>query len=132
MKTIDSYERKALDFAAKHKVKFAVFNNPEYRQYWPGDRDPRYVFKCRLPRGLKSYTFTYGQSIVNNDQKPNIYNVLSRLTKYDPGTFEDFCNDCGYSEDSRSAEKIYHSVVKEWKAVKRLFVDILEELREIK
>lgn len=35
------------------------------------------------------------------------------------------------TEDSRRAEKIYNSVCREWRAVDRLFSDVLEELQEI-
>lgn len=60
-----------------------------------------------------------------------MYSVLACLTKCDPETFERFCDNYGYNEDSRSAEKTYKAVCKEWKAVERLFGDILEEFLEI-
>lgn len=62
---------------------------------------------------------------------PSLYTVLSCLTKYDPGTFEDFCSDFGYDTDSRSAHKTYKEVIKEWNAVDSLFGDVLEELQEM-
>ena len=63
---------------------------------------------------------------------PNEYDVLACLEKYDPGTFEDFCSEFGYDEDSRTAEKIYIAVINEYKNLTRIFTEEqMEELREI-
>lgn len=63
---------------------------------------------------------------------PNAYDVLSCITKYDPGTFEDFCSDFGYDEDSRSAEKTYNAVCEEWENISLLFTyEEIEQLQEI-
>src|SRR5574344_492426 len=59
---------------------------------------------------------------------PNAYSILSCLTKYDVGSFEDFCSEFGYDVDSRSAEKIYKAVVKEYEGLSMLYSD--EELEE--
>ena len=126
-----NYEKLAKDFAKKHGIKLSFIGEPEYRKHFNIDREPRWVFKCRLSRNGKSYTFNFGQSIVNGGEYPTLYSALACLTKYDVGGFEDFCNEFGFDEDSRSAEKTYKAVLKEWKAVKRLFSDILEELSEI-
>jgi hypothetical protein len=64
--------------------------------------------------------------------KPSEYSILSCLTKYDPGSFEDFCNEFGYDEDSRTAERTYNAVVKEWLNVCMIWTDDeIEELQEI-
>lgn len=63
---------------------------------------------------------------------PSVYDVLACLQKYDPGTFEDFCSDYGYDEDSRTAERIYFAVQKEYIQLARLFTpEQMEELAEI-
>lgn len=63
---------------------------------------------------------------------PSVYDVLACLTKCDPGTFEDFCSDYGYDEDSRTAERVYFAVQKEYAQLARLFTpDQMEELAEI-
>ncbi len=63
---------------------------------------------------------------------PNAYDVLACLTKYNPGTFENFCSDFGYDTDSKKAEKIYTDVLKEWQNVQSLFTDTeIEQLQEI-
>lgn len=62
---------------------------------------------------------------------PSLYSVLACLTKYDPGTFEDFCGDFGYDTDSLSALRTFKAVTKEWKAVENVFGDVIDELQEI-
>ena len=122
---MNEYDKKAKDFAAKYGVKLTVLDK-DYRRYFPADREERWVYKCRLSRNRKYYTFHFGQSIAAGDKKPSLYDIFSCLTKYDPGTFENFCLEYGYNEDSRKAERTYNEVVKEWNAVERLFGDCLE------
>lgn len=63
---------------------------------------------------------------------PSEYDVLACLEKYDVGTFEDFCSEFGYDEDSRTAEQIYIAVIKEYKDLTRIFTEEqMEELSEI-
>lgn len=127
----ENYEKSAVLFAQKHGVKLSFIGDPEYKKHFADDRDYRYVFKCRLSRGGKSYTFNFGQSINDGAKKPTIYDILACLQKYDCGSFENFCSEFGYDTDSRKAEKIYKAVWKEFKAVDRLFNDVIEELQEI-
>lgn len=68
----------------------------------------------------------------NHYSSPTAYDVLACLTKDDPGTFENFCNEFGYDTDSRKAEKTYHAVVDEYQMVCALWnEEELEQLREI-
>lgn len=63
---------------------------------------------------------------------PTAYDVLTCLQKYGVGTFEDFCSEFGYDEDSRTAEKTYKAVVKEYDNVCKIWTDEeIEELQEI-
>lgn len=125
------YQANALDFAKRHGVKLNVI---DYwygtMPYW-GDGVTRCVFTMQIVRDHKHYTFSFGQSIAKGSEKPTMYDVLARLIKYDPGTFENFCSDFGYDIDSRDSVRTYRAVHKEWRAVDRLFDDIIEELREI-
>jgi len=61
--------------------------------------------------------------------EPTNYDILTCLTKYDPDTFEDFCSEFGYDEDSRKALKVYEAVKKEFTDLCTLFND--EELTEL-
>lgn len=140
--TTNSYTQQAEDFAKKYGVKFTVFHSEtEYRPYFSDDKESRYIFKCRLSRGRKSYTFQFGQSIAEGSNTPDLYSVLACLEKYDPYTFEDFCANYGYeayNEDytgyNKKSMRIYKAVKKEYNAVVRLFGDsgeCFEELCEI-
>jgi len=62
---------------------------------------------------------------------PTLYDILACITKSDPGSFKDFCDNYGYDEDSRKAFDVYIVVQKEWEQVDNLFHDVMEELEEI-
>lgn len=84
-------------------------------------RELRYILK-----------FDFGTVIsdkIHYPKAPTAYDVLAGLTKYDVGTLEDFCNEYGYDPDSKTADKIYHAVRKEFANVQRLWTD--EEIREL-
>ena len=125
-----NYNKIALDFAKKTGTKLEILNS-EYKKHFADDKQERYVFKCKLTRKGKSYTFYFGQSLQAGCEDPTMYDVLTCLQKYDVGDFEDFCSEFGYDTDSRKAEKTYKAVCKEFKAVDRLFNDVMEELSEI-
>ena len=130
---MSEYEKMANDFAEKTGTKLSV-NGFEYGPYFDRDEKEkvkRYIFRCRLTRGGKSYSFKFGQSINDGCKEPTIYDVLSCMQKSDVGTFENFCDEFGYDTDSRRAERVYKAVRVEWKAMERLFGDVLDELQEI-
>lgn len=124
------YQQQALDFAKAYGVKLNVI---DYwygtMPYW-GDGVTRCLFTLHLTRDHKGYTFTFGQSIAKGSEKPTMYDVLSCLTKYDPGDLADFCSDFGY-EPTKQVRETYKAVCKEFRNVERLFGDIIEELQEI-
>lgn len=63
---------------------------------------------------------------------PSAYDILACLTKYDPGTFKNFCAEYGYDTDSIKAQKVYFAVQNEWDGVRKLFnPEQLEQLAEI-
>jgi len=67
-----------------------------------------------------------------NFKAPTAYDVLTCLQKYDVGTFEDFCSEFGYDNDSRQAEKTYNAVLDEYKNVCMLWNESeIEQLQEI-
>lgn len=79
------------------------------------------------------YFLNNGKSdIIHYPEKPSNYDILACITKRDPGTFEEFCIEFGYSNDSIKAEKTYKAVVNEYTNMCRIFSDSeLEELQEI-
>jgi hypothetical protein len=126
-----NYTQQAEATAKKLNIELIILDS-EFKKHFEDDTKERYVFKCKLKRGRKSFTFNFGQSIFNGSQEPTIYDVLTCLQKYDVGTFENFCDEFGYTNDSRKAEKIYKAVIKEFNSMGRLFTpDELDLLNEI-
>lgn len=133
---MNEYTQQAENFAAKYGVTLEILGCA-YKPMW-GEKQSRYVFKLRLKRNGKQYSFEFGQSIVAGNCDPSIYDVLACLTKYDVGSFEDFCGEFGYeqydentSRTNKPTERTYKAVCKEFAAVERLFSDCIEELQEI-
>lgn len=60
---------------------------------------------------------------------PTSYDVLACLTKYDVGTFDDFCYEFGYDTDSKTADRVYAAVKEEWLNVCRIWND--QEIKEL-
>ena len=114
------YNKAVNILAEKFNIKLKIIDSTYKCMQWDKNQ-PRYVFKLQLLRGRKSYTFEFGQSIMKGNEEPTLYDVLTCLQKYDVETFEDFCNDNGFDNDSRMAEKTYKAVVKEFQAMQRLF-----------
>jgi hypothetical protein len=131
---MSEYTDQAEAFLTKHGLTFrAVF--VEYAPYFPDDKEPRNVYTLTLSaKGRGRYTTRFGDSINNTRTgiKPNAYDLLTCITKYDPGSFADFCSEFGYDEDSRKAEKTYKAVKRDWAKVSKFFTPAeLEELAEI-
>lgn len=124
------YQKKARDFLDVTRTKFKV-SYYDHAPYFPEDKQSRDIYTITLRRDSKQFKFKFGQSIANQGQEPTAYSVLACLTKYDPGTFGDFCGDYGFDEDSHRAERTYKAVCREWRNVERLFSDVIDELREI-
>lgn len=55
-----------------------------------------------------------------------VYDVLAALTKYEPGTFDEFAHEFGYfpinaAEDYRHARKVWRACWREWRGVCRVW-----------
>lgn len=84
-----------------------------------GDHNFRYLYPKKFPKTASEEK--YGDFKIIQGEAPTAYDVLACLTKYDPGTFENFCGDFGYDTDSRKAKKTYKAVVKEFRGLQTLF-----------
>lgn len=85
-------------------------------------------------KGSKSLSLPFWNSMIDaeNGKTPTAYDVFSAITKNDPGRYEDFCSEYGLDTDSRTAEKTYKAVAKEWKKVQAFFTEEeIEQLQEI-
>jgi len=144
------YEKQGRDFLEETGTEFLA----EYVRYGPHFNDEivsRDIWRINLSRGSRSYTFLFGQSTdksgvwvqpLTTNQKvripgkpgkrPTPYDVLACLSKYEPGTFKEFCGEMGYDTDSIKARELYILVMDEWINVQRLWGDEhMKLLREI-
>lgn len=83
-----------------------------------------------IKTGVENFSFK-DYWITQAKVPPTLYDVLSCITKYDPSTFNNFCSEFGYNNDSMKDFAIYQEVCKEWENVYRMFSDCLDELQEI-
>ena len=134
---MSEYEKQAMEFAEKYGVKLQVLGSEYKAMSCFDDETKRNVFKCRLSRGRKSYTFEFGQSISSGSKEPTMYEVLACLAKWEVRTFEEFCREFGYDSlplwKYPVVKKIYLGIRREYQAVCRLFPEeeAMEELYEI-
>jgi hypothetical protein len=132
--TMDSkYNEQAQAFLDKTNTKCTI-NYIGYGPHFDDDKESRNIYRVTLKRANRSYSFKFGDSIKNSSDgiEPTEYDVLSCLTKYDVGTFQDFCVEFGYDPDSRKALKTYNAVCREFKGVCRIWnAEEREQLAEI-
>ena len=72
-------------------------------------------------------------SVVEKEITPNAYDILACLDTYSAGdTFEDFCHNYGYDDDSMNAYKTYNAVQQQCVNLQKLYThEELEALNEI-
>ena len=129
---MSEYEQQAKETCQKYGITMKV-GEPVY-DYPIWDEKYRHcIFPVTLRKDGKSMKIQFANSINAGGKAPTEYDVLTCITKSDPGSFEDFCGEFGYDTDSRKAEKTYKAVKSEWEAVKRVFGEgeCLEALQEI-
>ena len=131
------YDQQAIDFLEATNTKIHI-ERVGYDYHFVGDKERHNRYRVILTNEGARYSFMFGDSINNSNKNltPTAYDVLSCLTKYDIGSFEDFCGDYGYEneepEDRTASMKIYKAVLREWQGMNRLFDDEqLDQLREI-
>ena len=126
-----NYQKQANDFATENGIEL-VINGYDYKKHFANDKEERYVFNCTLKHKGRRYTFNFGQSISEDCKEPTMYDILTCLEKYEVGTFDDFCSNFGYDNDSIKAHKTYKAVSKEYKNMLRVFgAELLEQMQEI-
>lgn len=152
---MNEYIKQATEFLQKTYAEMKIeYEGLAVNKEWK-EKEKRCLYKITLTSPRGSMDFNFWDSIRNTKIRtmpfdlynvqankelaakkkaavPSVYDVLACLTKCDPGTFEDFCSDYGYDEDSRTAERVYFAVQKEYAQLTRLFTpDQMEELAEI-
>ena len=155
----DDYEKMAKDFIDKTETTFRC-KFIRHGKHFANDDTERDIYAITLTRSNREYTFKFGQSIncsgiywkygkyyagvshrkimlgdweKNKDfSAPTEYDVLASITKNDPGSFNDFCSDFGYNNDSMIAHKTYEAVLDEFTNIQRLYTDDeIETMNEI-
>jgi hypothetical protein len=118
------------DTKTKMIVKFL-----KHAKHFIDDNEERDIYEITFQRGKRKWSFNFGQSILKSKkpkEKPTSYDVLACLTKYEVGSFKDFCSEFGYDEGERKAHLIYKEALKEWENVQKIWTDEeIEMLREI-
>lgn len=121
------------------KYRFTIMTKKgKYSGYfWGSQRDmeimemtpEKYMAKYKEFDRMKAYNKL---KKLKEEAKVSRYDILACITKYNPGTFNEFCEEFGYDNDSMKAFKIYQAVCEEWEGISRIFTEKqLEELREI-
>ena len=127
-----NYEQQANDFLSKTNTTIQI-EWLKYGKHFLKETQNRHIFKIIIKRGKKQFSLNYGQSLYEGANEPTNYDILSCLRNYEVGTFENFCSEFDYDfEDSRTAEKIYKAVSKEYNNVCKIWNDSeIKELQEI-
>ena len=135
-KYVSEYEKMADDFCKKYNVKMTI-SFKKYGKYFYDDIESRNIYRIRIDRDHKTYSFNFGDSICNTNtgKRPTKYDILAYLQKYNVGSFDDFISEYGYviesNDNYHKLFKSYKACCKEYKNVNRLFSDCMEELAEI-
>mgnify|MGYP001573819197 CR=1 FL=1 len=159
MKT--DYQKQGTDFLTETGTTMKVdFVGNDY--HFDDDKEKRDIYRVTLERNGRKYSFRFGQSIAKSGigglfrsdcekcdklpiqdtkeahrshtkrQFPTAYDVLTCLTKHDPGSIDDFSDEYGVRDLKPSKlQKTYNAVREEWEGVRLLFSDVMEKLQEI-
>lgn len=134
----NEYEQSAINFLESTNTALTL----EYKKhdyYFSGDKERRDIWTFKFTNANGAYSGTFGQSIANTGKKPTAYDIIACMTKYEPGSFDNFCGDFGYEEYdddtgkvNKDSLRIYKAVCREFEGMSRLFTDEqLEAMQEI-
>lgn len=126
------YQQQATDFLTKHGVTFSFKLANTKVPSWDESRKCNH-FVATFKQGKKRMSFDFFDSINNFQKGVAILDAYSALTCCSseincPDTFEDFCSEFGYEEDSRKAEKTFRALKKFSDKLNKFFDT--EEMRE--
>ena len=131
---MNTYEKQAQKFLKKTKTSMGIV----YKEYgsmpWDKKGEQRDIYEITLSNKSGSYTFDFGTSIVNTEagKEPTAYDILSCLDILYSESFEDFCYEFGFDDDSISALRTYEGWKEQSESLKDMFSEEeLEMLQEI-
>jgi hypothetical protein len=80
-------------------------------KYFDDDTDPRNIYNITITYKDKTIGYKFGDSIYNtkNGYRPSKYDILCSLKTESrcPLTFDEFCDDYGYNNDSIKAHETF-------------------------
>lgn len=129
---MSEYQKQANNFCKETGTKIQIEYIGKAFPNWD-EKELHDTYNITITRNNNIMNFIFTESLYKTQrhEKPTNYDILATLEKYNPYTFEDFCLNFGYNEDSRKALEIYLSVQKQYNDVIRLFSDVMEELQKI-
>jgi hypothetical protein len=96
---------------------------------WQQEAHP-YTVKLKYDGRQMTIPFFMGQALTHEPTDKDVLPCLLSDYSVVDESFEDFCANFGYDEDSRKAEKIYKQCVKNGKKLERLFGPDLNKIAE--
>jgi hypothetical protein len=143
-KVISEYDQQAANFLNKFKIDLTVKHAGHACPPWAGKEKCDHVHGDRYEITLERWQkpseplrFDFWGSL-NDKQKrklPSAYSVLACIGSdaHTPDTFEDFCSEYGYEEDSRSAFKSWQTALEFTRKLRAFFTpEEIEALVEIR
>ena len=136
------YDAQAGEFMRKWGVKIHRHFVGKMRHF-PYDREPRNVWEITLERSGRSYSFRFGDSLVNTQKfprhEPSDYSILACASAdscFDCGDMWDMIEEYGYDapRDRREFDKLHQIWVnssEHARKLRELFADCLDELQEV-
>lgn len=111
------------DVAKECRLSFRLGDRPDDHSMPDGARH----YRCVLSRGKRRFTFWYSMGPAL-ERDPDVAEVLDSLlmdancVRWD--SFEQFCHEYGYDQDSRKALATYKACEKTAKSLERLGIDL--------
>jgi hypothetical protein len=141
----NNYDKQADNFLSKYNLTLNVREAiPQKMPLWckEGEKHGINYFCSLVNKEGKAYSFDFWGSIAEAEsirryevrrRRPSSYDILACLDTFSDGSsFEDFCNEFGYSTDSIMAEKTYKAVMKQVEGLKKILpTEAIEELNNI-
>jgi hypothetical protein len=140
---VNFYDQQAADFLARHGLKMRITLSDSKTPPWDNKGNHGHHYRVTISRHQKDGEYTYGWinfdfwgSTVDAElgEDPKMYDVLSCISgdAYTPETFEDFCAEYGYEEDSIKALQQFRRCDRFAKRLRAFFTtQELEDLSEI-
>lgn len=135
---MNEYEAQAKEFLKNCNATMKItYLDCEQNEDW-NDKGWHNTYRVTIKTPLGKMQIKFWDSIYNtqNGGKPNEYDILACLEKYDVGTIDNFVSEFGYEvhewADVKRIQRIYKAVCNEYKKVCRCFTEEqIEAMQEI-